>query len=72
MKEKIVDYGTEHPVKILSASKQLVACHATDIGEGFLLLGHGLSQLPKVGDKGKIIFERDNRRGHWQYYPQNN
>lgn len=69
MKEKIVDYGTEHPVKVLSASKEIIACHATDINEGFMLIGNHIDKIPESGDEGKIIFERDKWHGHWQYYP---
>jgi hypothetical protein len=69
MKEKIVEYGTKHQVIVLNATKQVVTVHAPDINEAFLLIGHGLTVLPQPGDKGKIVFERDSRRGHWQWYP---
>ena len=69
MKEKFVDYGTVHKVEVISSSKHFIACHSKDINEGFILIGHGIEDLPKVGDVGKVVFERDNRRGHWQYYP---
>lgn len=69
MKEKIVEYGSSHQVTVLSAHKQVIAVHAEAINEGFMLIGHGLKMLPAAGDKGKIVFERDRRRGHWEWYP---
>lgn len=70
MKETIVEYGTEHDVTVISSHPAVIAVHAKLINEGFMLIGHGLEKLPSVGDDGKIIFERDARRGHWQYYPK--
>lgn len=69
MKEKIVDYGTEHPIKIIHGDKNVITGVATDINEGFVVIGHGLKEIPNEGDLGKIIFERDKNRGHWQFYP---
>lgn len=69
MEERKVDYGTTHEVSVISASKLLITVHAEKINEGFLLVGHGLTVLPAIEDKGKIVFERDQRKGHWQYYP---
>ncbi len=71
MQEKIVEYGTKHKAKVLTASKNVIAVHATVINEGFFLIGHGLEVLPAIGDEGEIIFERDKNRGHWQWHPGN-
>lgn len=68
MKERKFEYGETFQVEVISASSGLVAVHAYEINEGFLLMSHGMVDLPAPGDKGKIIFERDNYRGHWQYY----
>jgi len=70
MLKKIIPYGTKHQVTVLSASKHVIAVHASGINEGFLLIGHGVENLPQQGDKGKIIFERDTRAGHWEWYPK--
>ncbi len=71
MKEKKVDYGTTYQVEIESADSKCIICIAPSIKEGFVLLYHGLKTLPTKGDKGKIVFERNNSKfkGHWQYYP---
>lgn len=69
MKEKLIEYGTTHNVYVTSATKNIIGVVCPEIKEGFLLIGHGLTDLPEVNDKGKIVFERDQRRGHWQWYP---
>lgn len=69
MKEKIIEYGTEHEVEIMGANEIIISAVAPGINEGFLLMYHGMEKLPHAGDKGKIIFERDTRKGHWQFYP---
>ncbi len=66
---KIVEYGTEYSVEVIDAKPSVVSVAAPSINEGFFLMNHGLDPLPKVGDKGKIVFERDVNRGHWQFYP---
>lgn len=71
MLERVFEYGAEYKAEVISSSKAVIGVHATEINEGFLLLGHGIEQLPKVGDKCKIVFEKDGRRGHWEWYPDN-
>lgn len=70
MKTKIEEYGTRHDVEVIHSEEKVVAVRAFDNNEGYILIGHGLDPLPKVGDKGHIIFERNNlpTRGHWQFY----
>lgn len=68
MIERVYEYGRTFEVKVETASKDMIVVIAPDINEGFVLLGHGLTDLPSPGDKGIIVFERDSKRGHWQYY----
>lgn len=69
MQEKIIPFGEEHPVKVISSDKNMITCHATDNNEGYILLGHGMEQLPKIGEIGKIVFEKGGPKGgYWQYY----
>lgn len=68
MEGKIIEYGTQHKVKVLSASKNLITV-VDENREGYLLIGHGIKELPKIGDMGKITFVKSNRpsNGHWHY-----
>jgi len=68
---KVFKYGTTYKAVVVSADKNIIAVYTDDTPtrEGFLLLGHGIIDLPVKGDIGKIVFERDNRQGHWQWYP---
>jgi hypothetical protein len=68
VKEKLVNYGEKRNVVVESADKDVIICIDKSTNEGFILMYHGLKVLPKAGDKGTIVFERDNRKGHWQYY----
>jgi hypothetical protein len=68
MKERGVNYGEKRDVTVESADDVAIICIDKSAKEGFVLMYHGLKTLPKVGDEGRIVFERDNRRGHWQYY----
>lgn len=70
MQEKVIDYGTSHEVEVDSATSSMMIVLGTEVRKAFVLLGHGLKDLPKKGDKGTIIFERDSKRGHWQWYPK--
>jgi hypothetical protein len=70
MNKKIVGYGTTYYVEVEHADAKCIVCIAKSISEGFVLLYHGLKNIPKKNDKGKIVFERDKSSGHWQYYPQ--
>jgi len=67
MEKKIIYYGTEHQVKVLSATENVITV-VDENGEGYVLLGHG-TELPKVGDVGKITFIKSNTpmNGHWHY-----
>lgn len=68
MEKKIIQYGTQHKCKVLSATHKLIVVVGDD-GEGYLLVGHGIKDLPKEGDDGKIIFVKSNTpfEGHWNY-----
>lgn len=68
MKSKIIEYGTKHQVTVLTATDRLITV-VDENGEGYLLMGHGLKELPKVGEEGIITFVKNNgpTNGHWQY-----
>lgn len=68
MKTKTVDYGTEHQVKVLSATDQLITV-VDENGEGYILLNHGIKELPEVDDVGKITFVKSSSplHGHWHF-----
>lgn len=68
MKEVIVNYGEKRNVTVESVDKDVIVCLDKSINEAFVLIYHGLKTLPKPGDKGTIVFERNARKGHWQYY----
>lgn len=70
METRIINYGESREVTVESVDKAFIICIGKKDNEGYVLIGHGLSTLPKPGDNGKIVFERDKRKGHWQYYPQ--
>ncbi|MES2382361.1 MAG: hypothetical protein V4538_15045 [Bacteroidota bacterium] len=71
MMEKIVDYGTTHSVTVLDV-KNVVITVVDENNEGYFLIGHGLKTLPKVDDKGTIVFTKHNgpTKGYWKYYPK--
>ena len=62
MIERIFEYGQTFLVEVISASPMIIAVHAYEVNEGFILTYHGLTDLPTPGDKGKIVFERDKER----------
>ena len=68
MEKNIIEYGTEHKVKVLSATDTLITV-VDENGEGYLLLGHEVEELPKVGDSGKITFVKNDMpfNGHWHF-----
>ena len=68
MEKKIIDYGTEHQVKVLSATPTLIIV-VDENGEAYLLVGHGIKELPKADDTGKITFIKSDTpmNGHWHY-----
>ena len=68
MEKKIIDYGTERQVKVLSATEKLIIV-VDENGEAYLLVGHGIKELPKADDVGKITFIKSNTpfNGHWHY-----
>lgn len=68
MKTKTIEYGTVVDVEVISATDKLITV-VDDKNEGYLLMGHGLKELPKEGDKGKITFVKSNNRtaGYWDY-----
>lgn len=71
MKTKQIEYGTTFNVTVISASKQLIAVVADENNEGYLLMGHGISDLPKPDSKGTIIFTKSNgmTKGYWHFTP---
>jgi hypothetical protein len=71
MKEKQINYGEVRNVTVDKADKDIILCVDKSINEGFILMFHGLETLPAAGDDGIIVFEKDSRNGHWQYYPKN-
>jgi hypothetical protein len=68
MEKKIIEYGTQHKCKVLSATEKLITVVGDD-GEGYMLMGHGIKKLPKEGDNGKITFIKSNTpfKGYWHY-----
>ncbi len=68
MDKKTIEYGTQHKVKVLSATDEIITVVA-DNGEGYLLIGHSVMELPKEGDTGKITFIKSNtpNNGHWHF-----
>lgn len=68
MEKKVIEYGTQHKVKVLSATDKLITV-VDENGEGYFLIGHGITELPKEGDLGKITFiENDTPlKGYWHY-----
>ena len=68
MEKKVIEYGTEHKVKVLSATDEIITVVA-DNGEGYMLVGHGIKELPKEGDSGKITFVKSDTpfNGHWHF-----
>lgn len=72
MEKKVIPYGTEYQVEVESANERLITVIARSISEGFFLMGHGIKDLPKPGDKGKIVFTKGGpMKGYWKYYPSN-
>jgi hypothetical protein len=70
MRTKTVEYGTTHDVEVLKASKNLITV-VDENNEGYLLANHGVEDLPKEGDKGKITFTEHNgsTKGYWKFTP---
>jgi len=68
MEKKIINYGTEHQVKVLSATDKLITV-VDENGEGYLLVGHGIKELPKINDGGKITFVKSDSplNGYWHF-----
>lgn len=59
-----------HNVTVASADKKVIIATGDEIKEGFILIGHGMKDLPCKGDKGKVVFESGGiKGGYWQYYP---
>jgi len=72
MEREIIEYGTKVNVKVMTASKSLISV-VGDNGQGYLLLGHGIKDLPKIGELGQITFVKSNTqfKGHWHYESDN-
>lgn len=68
MKTKVIKYGKTLEVTVLSASRSLISVVAED-GGCYLLMGHGMTELPNKEDKGWIVFEKGGAMGgYWKYY----
>lgn len=71
MKTQIIPYGTTHKVRIEYSTKTIIMAVGQEIKEGFVLMHHGLKELPEINDTGKIVFEKGGpNNGHWQFYPE--
>lgn len=68
MNKKIIEYGTQHKVKVVQASAQLITV-VDQNNEGYLLIGHGMIELPGLGEIGTITFTKSNTplNGYWAY-----
>lgn len=55
METRKIEYGTQHHVEVVSATNSLITV-VDESGEGYLLLNHGMKILPKIGEKGRIVF----------------
>lgn len=65
------DYGKTFDVEVREATKMLIAVFAPEINEGFLLAGHGVTDLPAKGDKGTITFTKGGPTGgYWKWQPK--
>ena len=49
MIERVYEYGRTFEVKVETASKDMIVVIAPDINEGFVLLGHGLTDGRRRG-----------------------
>lgn len=71
MQKQVIQFGTTHEVTVMSASAMMITVHAPLINEAFILMGHGMKELPKEGDKGAIKFEPGGPAGgYWKYYTE--
>jgi hypothetical protein len=73
MQQKTINYGDTKNVTVDFVSEKVIICfddvnHGGEI-EAYVLIYHGLKKMPAKGDRGKVVFERDSKQGHWQYYP---
>lgn len=70
MEKKIIPYGTTRNVVVV-ASEKLVLVLEDEEKEGYVLAYHGIDPLPAIGDKGTIVFQKNDgpAKGHWQFYP---
>lgn len=69
MKERVYEYGTEYTVRVDKSDKDMIIVICDEIKEGFVLLYHGMNELPSMGDVGKIVFTKGGpKKGYWKYY----
>ncbi len=69
MENKTIEYGTERKVTVLSATDTLITA-VDENNEGYLLVGHGIKDLPKEGDTGRVVFTEIRNpliKGYWKY-----
>jgi len=72
MQKRTWTYGTELDVKVFSATKTDIVVICEKINEGFILVNHGVKDLPKKDDEGKIIFTKGGPTGgYWSWKPAN-
>jgi hypothetical protein len=73
MISKVIPYGTTHEVVIESSTPTLIVARGINNNEGFMLMFHGLTDLPPVGEKGTVTFVENNgpSKGHWKYESKN-
>lgn len=75
MKTKLIDFGTTRNVTVIEASKLLIAC-VDDNNEGYFLMNHEITDLPKLKSRGKITFTKTTQNkltnGYWHFTPTDN
>jgi hypothetical protein len=69
MREKTWQYGTQYKAEVIIATKNILAVKAEN-DEGFIPMDHGVEELPKEGDLGKIVFMKGGPTGgYWKWFP---
>lgn len=70
MKQKVIPFGETHPVKVIKASKSLIIVHATDNNQAYVLIHHGIQNLPVKEENGTIEFKMGGPTGgYWHFIP---
>lgn len=70
MEKKVIAYWTRLGCTVIDSAPNMVTVEV-DKKEVYFLMGHGLKELPKVGDVGMITFLKSQREpfGFWHYTP---